>query len=58
MAMTTVARLALAALLFGSAAIAMWKHGKIIPTYRFHAAGYAVGALLEGVLIWLAGGWG
>lgn len=53
-----IARIALAAILLGSVAVAVWKHGNTAPARQINAW-HVVGAVgVEALLIGLAGGWG
>lgn len=56
--MQSFARVAIGALLLGGVIFALYQHGRQIPAHKYHAAGFISGAVLEAVLIWLAGGWG
>jgi len=54
----SIARILLALFLLGSIIGALSRHGKMIPSYRFHAGIYVPALLGEAALVWLAGGWG
>lgn len=54
----SIARVLLGVFLLAGIALALSRHGKTIPAYRFHAGIYASGIAAEALLIWLAGGWG
>lgn len=54
----SIARIALALFLLGGIIGALSRHGSTVPTYRFHSGIYVTGIAVEGLLIWLAGGFG
>lgn len=56
--MELFARIALAGLLFGGVVFAVHRHDKVVGSYRYNALPFVVGAVIEAVLIWMAGGWG
>ena len=53
-----IARIALAAILLSSLAVAVWMHGKTVPQRRFNAWHLVGTVTAEAVLIGMAGGWG
>lgn len=56
--MQSFARVAIGALLLGGILFSLYQHGRPIPHHKYHAAPFIGGAVLEALLIWLAGGWG
>jgi hypothetical protein len=55
---TTLARVALALILVGTAALALYRHGHIVRQHRFNRWPVLAALVVEAALIYFAGGWG